>query len=281
MTSKKRPSRITSTPSTAPRTGNPAKTGPLKTPAGRPETRTPPPAFPGPGGGKKGNSNPANSVPGRGPSPRLSPPPGKGLTVWLIAAGVGVVLIAAALLLWISGSNSGKPVSPGQTVSPAVSGDLPNSSQGGISIAPDPAARVETFANQGQQHINPGDSHIPYNSDPPTSGPHYTSPLPWGFYDKPQVDENLVHNLEHGGIIIQYICNGNCTEVVNQLKNYSRRYPVESFSGILVAPRPNLPNGAKITLTAWTRRLLLQSFDTQKINSFIADYFNKAPESAG
>src|SRR5579864_3213956 len=56
--------------------------------------------------------------------------------------------------------------------------------------------------NQGQQHIQPGAQHVAYNSNPPSSGPHYPSPTPWGIKDSEVVDETLVHNEEHGGVII-------------------------------------------------------------------------------
>jgi len=44
-----------------------------------------------------------------------------------------------------------------------------------------------------------------YNSFPSTSGPHYIQPAPWNFYDSPLDSEvRAVHNLEHGGIVIQW-----------------------------------------------------------------------------
>ena len=55
-----------------------------------------------------------------------------------------------------------------------------------------PAARGQQFPNQGQEHVNPGQPHAAYNSNPPTSGPHYPDPLRWGVYDTPQPDEALV-----------------------------------------------------------------------------------------
>src|SRR5687767_13035743 len=54
---------------------------------------------------------------------------------------------------------------------------------------------------QGQQHINEGESHVAYNSKPPTSGPHWMitgrAPVPWGIYKEPIADEAQLHNLEH------------------------------------------------------------------------------------
>lgn len=206
------------------------------------------------------------SAAGRRPSKAPPPPPEGGIPPILLLGGIllifAIALVAILVLPGLSNNNSA------------------SSGTGGIPIGPDATAKVDTFPNQGQQHINVGQQHEPYNSDPPTSGPHYATPDLWGVYDKTQADETLVHNLEHGGIVIQYDCPTACGDVINQLSNYARRYPANVFTGILLAPR-KLPNDAKISLTAWQHRLLLKSLDTDKINSFIATYFNKAPESAG
>jgi len=80
-------------------------------------------------------------------------------------------------------------------------------------------AQGQQFANQGQEHINPGQTHIAYNSNPPTSGPHYPNPANCGIYDQSLPDEELVHNLEHGGIVIEYNCPDACPDLVQQLKD--------------------------------------------------------------
>ena len=52
--------------------------------------------------------------------------------------------------------------------------------------------------------------------NPPTSGLHYENPEEWGFMTN-LTTSRLVHNLEHGGIIIYYNCQ-NCDEMIQQLK---------------------------------------------------------------
>ncbi len=46
-----------------------------------------------------------------------------------------------------------------------------------------------------------------YNSNPPTSGPHYEIASKPGIYETPQHDGSLIHSLEHGYVIISYNCN--------------------------------------------------------------------------
>ena len=63
----------------------------------------------------------------------------------------------------------------------------------------------ESAPTIGRDHIDAGDTHVPYITDPPTSGPHAGS-VSSGFYDTPIADENIVHNLEHGHVAISYDC---------------------------------------------------------------------------
>src|SRR3989344_6063535 len=37
----------------------------------------------------------------------------------------------------------------------------------------------------GRDHIAASAQHDPYNSNPPTSGPHYAQAADWGFYEEP------------------------------------------------------------------------------------------------
>src|SRR5262245_59422233 len=65
----------------------------------------------------------------------------------------------------------------------------------------------EKFADQGNLHIQrETDPHTAYNSDPPTSGPHLPFIAPWGVHTRPIPRELQVHNLEDGGVVLQYNC---------------------------------------------------------------------------
>jgi hypothetical protein len=206
------------------------------------------------------------------PAGRNVPPPKNDskLPVLLIGGILLVFAVGIAAFVILNGGNNAT-----NNTNPASTGSQ------GIEVKADPTAKVDSFPSQGQDHIAVNAAHLAYNSDPPTSGPHYANPVRWGVYDKLVPDEYLVHNLEHGGIVINYVCDGDCTAAINQLSNYARRYSPDVFTGILLAPRNSLPDGAKVSLTAWTKRLLLKSVDTQKIDDFIKTYFNKGPESAG
>ena len=203
------------------------------------------------------------------------PPPPKNNNLPLIIMGgvlvIAVIIFVVAILLGGNGSQPNASTTP-------VAGDVP--------VGADPAAQVQTFPSQGGNHLDvaAGDTvqkllnGAYYNSDPPTSGPHLPIWSNWGVFNQPIQNELQVHNLEHGGVVIQYDCPQGCPNTVNALSSYARRYQPTSFTGILLAPRPNLPNGTRIALTAWTHRLLLKTLDTDKINQFITAYIGKGPE---
>lgn len=83
-----------------------------------------------------------------------------------------------------------------------------------------------------------------WNTDPPTSGPHFDATSIWGSYAEPVNQAQLVHNLEHGGVPIQY---GN--EVPPSTVQQLERFVQENPRGTVLAPYPSL--GSQIALGAW------------------------------
>lgn len=128
---------------------------------------------------------------------------------------------------------------------------------------------------QGADHIAVGASHPPYNSDPPTSGPHYAEPAPAGYYDAPQPDEALVHNLEHGHVWIAYDCSKltDCEGTKQKL-----RALVQSYNQwkIVVTPRQNADTA--IGVAAWGWLMKLDTYDEPSIRRFVDAWRNRGPE---
>jgi uncharacterized protein DUF3105 len=123
------------------------------------------------------------------------------------------------------------------------------------------------MADQGNLHIQTLDEpHAPYNSDPPTSGPHMPYIAPWGIHTEPIPKELQVHNLEDGGVVVQYRCAADCPDLVAKLKAIVERYPDE----VILAPYPTMR--PTIALTAWTRIDALDRFDEARIVRFIKAY---------
>src|SRR5574343_12907 len=128
----------------------------------------------------------------------------------------------------------------------------------------------QAFENLGQTHIKIGESHPAYNSNPPTSGWHYVQPADWGVYDKPLIDEQALHNLEHGGIWISY------KGIDDQTKENLKKIAQANSGSVILSPRD--ADDSKIVLASWTRLEKLDSSDEARIIEFISRNKNKAPE---
>jgi hypothetical protein len=118
----------------------------------------------------------------------------------------------------------------------------------------------------GNEHIPTAESpHVPYNSNPPTSGPHLPYIAPWGIHTRPIPRELQVHNLEDGGVVINY--KPECADrVLPALQTTVKRYP----DHVLLAPYPDLD--ACIALTAWSRIDKLEALDERRVTRFIEAY---------
>jgi hypothetical protein len=115
-----------------------------------------------------------------------------------------------------------------------------------------------------------------YNSDPPTSGWHYDEPARAGFCETPLPDEQLVHNLEHGHVVISYDC-GKLADCENVKAELGRL--VENFQRwkIVAVAREN--TDAAIALTAWGRIDKMDSYDENRIRAFVRRWRNRGPEN--
>ena len=72
---------------------------------------------------------------------------------------------------------------------------------GGINAA---GCTFKTFDALEAGHVDKLPEGYKYNSIPATSGLHNPTTAIWNLYDQPVPQINYVHNLEHGGIVIQY-----------------------------------------------------------------------------
>ncbi len=141
----------------------------------------------------------------------------------------------------------------------------------------------------GNAHVESVDTpHPAYNSDPPTSGHHLKYVAKWDIHSEPIPRELQVHNLEDGGVIIQYNCPDACPELVATLEAMFARYrhmandevpehvrqknPYlrSKYHHLVLAPYPGMD--AMIALTAWQRIDTFDTYDEQRIVRFIEAY---------
>ena len=126
-------------------------------------------------------------------------------------------------------------------------------------------------------HIQIGEQHEPYNSDPPTSGPHYVQPAEAGFYDEALTDEQLVHNLEHGYVVIWYNCVKLDESACNDLKANIKPV-INDVNGVKVIASPRDSIDVSVVMTSWGRLLKMETFDAVQARAFYQTNLNRSPE---
>ena len=142
-----------------------------------------------------------------------------------------------------------------------------------------PRAGVEMPVMQSD-HIPTDSDPGEYNSDPPTSGPHYADELDAGFYESNNYQYPagyLVHNLEHGYIIFWYNCarldEGDCAELQTQIKSV-----MDEVNNVKVIAYPWDTLDVPVVITSWGRMQEMQSFDATQARAFYKANLNNAPE---
>lgn len=147
----------------------------------------------------------------------------------------------------------------------------------GTALPPQPAGVAlpgEKIQELGRDHV-PETETVRYNSIPPTSGPHYATPAQWGIYNTALKDEYLVHNLEHGGVIISYNPSRIHGEELEQLKAQTRRLS-DINPRIILTPRTDI--NAAIALTAWGYLETLDTYNANVIKTFYDAHIARGPE---
>ena len=175
----------------------------------------------------------------------------------LLWSGVaGLALVALLAVIWFEG-RSDTPQADNQSVSAAAleAGRTAAGSKG-----------VQTFPEAGRDHIGPGEQPDNWNSTPPTSGDHLGSPLPPGVYNSEQDMRALVHNLEHGYVVIAY--KGIPDDQVAQLRQF-----VEARDGskLVLAPWSGLESNG-VALVAWRNLETMQRVNMDVVQAFVNDF---------
>jgi len=152
----------------------------------------------------------------------------------IAAVGLGVLLLGGVLAVVAFGGGG----------SSSASGGLISTS----------SCTEKEFPGLPPKHLNNPNTAVKYNSFPPSSGPHYAQPAPWGIYPDSIKETILVHNLEHGGIVVQYGPEVSQSDVA-KIQSFYQDDP----SGLVVAPFAKL--GSKIAATAWNEPAYSQNQD--------------------
>lgn len=188
------------------------------------------------------------------------------LRVVAVVLVVAICIVAAVVVLAVGGS--GGP-------------DSWNASQLEASPIATYAYPVQMFPNEapppGQGRHVADTVDVQYGTDPPTSGPHYDMLVQSGIFDTPIPKGNLVHNMEHGWVIIWYNCqagptplsDADCQAMRAQLSQVVQP-AVSSGTEVIMVPYP--PMTHHIALTAWQFLDVFDEFDKQRVLTFISTF---------
>ena len=151
------------------------------------------------------------------------------------------------------------------------------------------AAGCELFPPAPSQ-VTPQNNHVlelpqgfEYNTFPPTQGPHHPQTLLFNLYSQPVEQINLVHNLEHGGMYVQYGDQVSAEDIAAIAAWWD-----QDPNGLIIAPLPALEQN--IALGAWTtesggdyensvgRLAYCPTFEKAAFDAFKNAYRGKGPE---
>jgi hypothetical protein len=132
--------------------------------------------------------------------------------------------------------------------------------------------------------------HIPlgapvvYNSNPPSSGPHYTTWANFQEFTQPVDDRYLVHSMEHGAVLLLYKCeDAGCPELVDALRALRDAIPTDPLCDpsirvrVVLAPRP--ANDATVAAAAWGATYRADCFDGPSLTQFVIAHYAMGPEN--
>jgi hypothetical protein len=157
-------------------------------------------------------------------------------------------------------------------------GDAPPAPEG-VSAAKAGCDEIQEFPEEGRDHVT---GEVDYKTSPPTSGDHAETPADAGFYPDPIPKETVVHNLEHGQIVIWYDPNAP-QELIDSLEKLADNAndPANAGGGaapILAVPYDDMPAGKTYVMTAWQNSQACEAYSLEAINAFRTKFQGRGPE---
>ncbi len=114
------------------------------------------------------------------------------------------------------------------------------------------------------------------NSNPPAGGPHWAGacprdpleappfcgPAPWGIYRDPWPAETVVHNMEHGGMVVWY--NTTDQDIIDEMEGFA-----QDLFPIVLMPYPDMED-EHIAVTTWGRidKFPVSEYSRERIEEF-------------
>ena len=135
----------------------------------------------------------------------------------------------------------------------------------------------------GEAHHRELCTPITYPTNPPAGGDHWFAWAAYRKYDAPVARPMLVHNMEHGGIVLFYRCADACPDVVAALDSMYENMPGDcpeltnsSNSRLIRTPDAEIPT--PIAAAAWGSIYMATCIDTASLTTFVKTVYDQGPE---
>lgn len=120
-----------------------------------------------------------------------------------------------------------------------------------------------------------------YRNRPPSSGDHYDTPAGYGVSARELPGGNLVHTLEHGGIVVYYrpdLCDQSCVSQLQQAHDGAPKSREWGVVKMVVTPWHDMDH--LVTAAAWGWVDDMDQPDPQRILAFYQAHVDRGPEDA-
>lgn len=145
---------------------------------------------------------------------------------------------------------------------------------------------------ENRDHLDPEDAPPPaalYPRRPAHSGPHFGGllPLPGGAADAPIDERAVLHNMEHGAVVVWFdpsVVDGREREQIADWRDARHALGFTSRAGgaVFASPMPQIDRAPAVALRAWGVALDCARFDPVVADAFLVDHWGShgaAPEA--
>ncbi|MFO0619621.1 MAG: DUF3105 domain-containing protein [Polyangiaceae bacterium] len=145
---------------------------------------------------------------------------------------------------------------------------------------------TENAAFEGHTH-RPVCTPITYVSNPPTSGDHWPVWAQYKQYDTPVPRQMLVHDLEHGAIVMMFKCPNGCADVVTALVSARDAFGADPLcvttnpdgpaARFVITPDTQIPT--PLAISAWRASYTATCIDPDSLRAFVAKHYGHGTEA--
>jgi hypothetical protein len=155
----------------------------------------------------------------------------------------------------------------------------------GVSVAEANCDETEEHEIEGEQHVDTSET-VDYKTSPPTSGNHWPpgQEAEPGFYSDTVASESLVHNMEHGQIVLWYNPDApqelkdNLEGLIDNADDSDNPDVGGGAPPLIAVPYDDVPEGMNFVMTAWGASQACEKYSLAAVNDFRTTYQGRGPE---